>query len=220
MDRYDFAIIGAGPGGEAAANKARELGASVAIVDSGWFGGSCPHIGCVPSKALLNSAARHAENPATYDWARASARRDYMINRAPDAAEPDDRGHVTALEAAGAVAYRGTARIVGPGRVAITHDGVTHEIGARNVVVAVGSTSKAAPIDGHRAGPGLDEPRGDPGPDAAGEPADPGRRADGLRARAGLRPVRRADDHRPVRPAARADRSSAQLRGGPPGPRA
>ena len=34
MDRYDFVIIGAGPGGEAAANKARELGASVAIVDS------------------------------------------------------------------------------------------------------------------------------------------------------------------------------------------
>ena len=48
MDHYDFVIIGAGPGGEAAANKARELGATVAIVDSGWFGGSCPHIGCIP----------------------------------------------------------------------------------------------------------------------------------------------------------------------------
>ena len=92
MDTFDFVIIGAGPGGEAAANKARELGASVAVVDARWFGGSCPHIGCVPSKALLNSAARHAANPAAYDWARASARRDYMINRAADAAEPDDSG--------------------------------------------------------------------------------------------------------------------------------
>ncbi len=148
MDHYDFAIIGAGPGGEAAANKARELGASVAIADSVWFGGSCPHIGCIPSKSLLNSAARHAANPAAYDWPRASARRDYMINRAPDAAEPDDAGHVTALEAVGAVAYRGTARIVRPGRVAIAHDGVTHEIGAKDVIVAVGSTSKSAPIEG------------------------------------------------------------------------
>ena len=47
MDTFDFAIIGAGPAGEAAAYKARELGASVAVVDRRWFGGSCPHIGCV-----------------------------------------------------------------------------------------------------------------------------------------------------------------------------
>ena len=62
MDTFDFVIIGAGPAGEAAAHKARELGASVAIVDREWFGGSCPHIGCVPSKALLHAAARHHED--------------------------------------------------------------------------------------------------------------------------------------------------------------
>ena len=65
MDTFDFVIIGAGPAGEAAAHKARELGASAAIVDRRWFGGSCPFIGCLPSKALLFSAARHAANPAT-----------------------------------------------------------------------------------------------------------------------------------------------------------
>jgi pyruvate/2-oxoglutarate dehydrogenase complex dihydrolipoamide dehydrogenase (E3) component len=148
METYDFAIIGAGPAGEAATHKARELGATVAIIDGRWFGGSCPHIGCVPSKALLNSAARHAANPAAYDWSRASARRDYMINRAADADEPDDTGHVQALEGAGAVAYRGIGRIIAPGRVAIAHDAVSHEIAARDVVVAVGSTSKMPPIDG------------------------------------------------------------------------
>jgi pyruvate/2-oxoglutarate dehydrogenase complex dihydrolipoamide dehydrogenase (E3) component len=147
-DSYDFVIIGAGPAGEAAAQKARAFGQSVAIVDSQWFGGSCPHIGCVPSKALLNSAARHAANPATYDWAKASARRDYMVNRAADADEPDDSGHVTALEEAGAVAYRGTGRIVGRGRVAVTHDKMTHEIAGREVVVAIGSTSKVPPLEG------------------------------------------------------------------------
>ncbi len=153
METFDFAIIGAGPGGEAAAYKARELGASVAVIDRLWFGGSCPHIGCVPSKALLNSAARHAANPAEYDWTRASERRDYMVNRPADADVPDDSSHVRALEAAGAVVYRGTGRITGPGRVEVTHDDARHEIRARNVVVAVGSTSKVPPIDGIEAIP-------------------------------------------------------------------
>jgi pyruvate/2-oxoglutarate dehydrogenase complex dihydrolipoamide dehydrogenase (E3) component len=148
MDSFDFVIIGAGPAGEAATHKARELGASVAIIDQRWFGGSCPHIGCVPSKALLNSAARHAANPATYDWTRASERRDYMVNRAPDAAEPDDSGHVKALEGDGATVYRGTGRITAPGRVAVSHDGVTHVIAGREVIVAVGSVSKVPPVDG------------------------------------------------------------------------
>ena len=148
MDTYDFAIIGAGPAGEAAANKARQLGATVAIVDRRWVGGSCPFIGCIPSKALLNSAARHTANPAAYDWARASTRRDYMINRSTDAPEPDDTSHIRALEGVGAVVIRGTGRIVGTGRVEVRHDDEVHELSARNIVVAVGSTSKVPPLDG------------------------------------------------------------------------
>ncbi len=147
MQTFDFVVIGAGPAGEATAHKARALGASVAIIDRRWFGGSCPHIGCVPSKALLHAAERHASG-ADYPWPRASARRDYMVNRAPDAADPDDTSHVKALESDGAIVYRGEGRIVGRGRVAVTHDGVSHEIAGRNVVVAVGSSSKVPPIEG------------------------------------------------------------------------
>ena len=148
VDTFDFVIIGAGPAGEAAAFKARELGASVAIVDRRWFGGSCPHIGCLPSKSLLASAARHHANPATYDWAAASKARDYMVNRPPGAAEPDDSSHFDALVAAGVVAYRGTGTIEGHGRVVVRHDAAAHELTATNVVVAVGSTSKRPPVDG------------------------------------------------------------------------
>jgi pyruvate/2-oxoglutarate dehydrogenase complex dihydrolipoamide dehydrogenase (E3) component len=148
MDPFDFVIIGAGPAGEAAAYKARELGASVAIVDRRWFGGSCPHIGCIPSKSLLHGAARHAENPAAYPWSRASSRRDYMVNRPTDADEPDDTSHVRALEAAGIVVYRGSARIVGRGLVAVSHDEATHEVPGANVVVAVGSGSRMPPLEG------------------------------------------------------------------------
>lgn len=145
---FDLAIIGAGPGGEAAAYAARELGLSVAIVDRRWFGGSCPHIACVPSKALLHAAAEHAVDPVAYPWARASERRDWMINRAPDAAEPDDSGHRQRLEDAGAVVHPGTATIVGRGELEVRHDEATHRLRAREVVVAVGSVSTVPDIPG------------------------------------------------------------------------
>jgi pyruvate/2-oxoglutarate dehydrogenase complex dihydrolipoamide dehydrogenase (E3) component len=144
---FDFAIIGAGPAGEAAANMALERGATVAIADRLWFGGSCPHIGCIPSKSLLNAAARRACGD-DYPWERASTRRDFMINRAPDAAEPDDSSHVKALEKVGAVTHRGTARIVGVGRVEVRHDDVSQTIEGRNVIVAVGSSTKVPEIEG------------------------------------------------------------------------
>ncbi|MEP6637902.1 MAG: NAD(P)/FAD-dependent oxidoreductase [Chloroflexota bacterium] len=148
MDTYDFVIIGAGPGGEAAAHKARELGATVAIIDRQWFGGSCPHIGCLPSKSLLADAAKHHANPATRDWPTTSKHRDFMVNRPADAEEPDDSSHVKSLTGAGAVVYRGTSTIAGRGMVTVKHDDVSHELGATNVVVAVGSVSKRPPIDG------------------------------------------------------------------------
>jgi pyruvate/2-oxoglutarate dehydrogenase complex dihydrolipoamide dehydrogenase (E3) component len=148
MDSFDFVIIGAGPAGEAATYKARELGASVAVIDRRWFGGSCPHIGCLPSKSLLDGAARHAANPARYDWSAASAQRDFMVNRPATAEEPDDTGHVRGLEGSGAVVYRGTGTVVGRGRVAVTHDGTSHELTARNLMIAVGSESKRPPIEG------------------------------------------------------------------------
>jgi pyruvate/2-oxoglutarate dehydrogenase complex dihydrolipoamide dehydrogenase (E3) component len=148
METFDFVIIGAGPAGEAAANEARARGATVAIIDRLWFGGSCPHIGCLPSKSLLHGAAEHAANRGAYSWQRASARRDYMVNRAADAEEPDDSSHVKRLEDAGAVCYRGTAQIMGRGRVEIRHDDRAHEIAGRDVIVAVGSTSKIPPLPG------------------------------------------------------------------------
>ncbi len=148
METFDFIIIGAGPAGEAAAFEARGRGATVAVIDRRWFGGSCPHIGCLPSKSLLHGADEHHANPASYSWDRASAARDFMVNRPADAAEPDDSSHVKRLEDAGAVCYRGSARIVGRGRVEIRHDDAVHEVRSANVMVAVGSQSKVPPLPG------------------------------------------------------------------------
>jgi pyruvate/2-oxoglutarate dehydrogenase complex dihydrolipoamide dehydrogenase (E3) component len=153
VEPLDFVIIGAGPAGESAAFEARRRGATVAIIDRRWFGGSCPHIGCLPSKSLLDSADRHHRNPGAWSWPKASARRDWMINRAPDADEPDDTAHVEPLEKAGAMVYRGEARILSPGVVEVLHDTAIHRVHARNVIVAVGSSSKVPPVPGLEAIP-------------------------------------------------------------------
>lgn len=139
-------IIGAGAAGEAAAHYARARGASVAIVDRDLFGGSCPFWACMPSKTLLHAAEVRAHG-GEYPWPAASARRDYMIVR-ERRDYPDDSGHVKGLTAAGATPIRGTATIRGPGRVDVTHEGTTHELAARDIVIAVGSEGKVPPIDG------------------------------------------------------------------------
>jgi pyruvate/2-oxoglutarate dehydrogenase complex dihydrolipoamide dehydrogenase (E3) component len=145
---FDFVIIGAGPAGESAAFEARHRGASVAIVDRRWFGGSCPHIGCVPSKSLLDGAARHHANPAAWSWRQASDRRDYMVNRPAGAEQPNDTSHVKPLQDAGVTVYRGDARVATRGTVEVDHDGQVHELEATHIVVAVGSTSKVPPLAG------------------------------------------------------------------------
>ena len=61
-DSYDVIVIGAGPGGYVAAIRAAQLGMSVACVEKReTLGGTCLNIGCIPSKALLQSSEKYAE---------------------------------------------------------------------------------------------------------------------------------------------------------------
>ena len=146
MERFDLVVIGAGTAGEAATYYAREQGASVAVIDRDLFGGSCPFWACMPSKALLHAAAIH-HGGGDYPWERASAFRDYMINR-ENRDRPDDSGHVTGLEGAGATVIRGSAALAGPNQVRVGDRLLT----ADRVILAVGSVSRI-PHDL----PGLDE---------------------------------------------------------------
>jgi pyruvate/2-oxoglutarate dehydrogenase complex dihydrolipoamide dehydrogenase (E3) component len=148
MERFDIVVIGAGAAGEAAAHYARTRGASVAIIDRHLFGGSCPFVACMPSKALLHAAAVHHAG-GDYGWRQASDFRDYMINREGTDA-PDDSGHVRSLETAGATVARGTASFIGPGRIAVRHEGQEHELEAGAVILAVGSTSRVPDLPGLR----------------------------------------------------------------------
>src|SRR5215217_8475397 len=56
MPHFDVVVLGAGPGGYVAAIRAVQLGKSVAVVESKYWGGVCLNVGCIPSKALLRNA--------------------------------------------------------------------------------------------------------------------------------------------------------------------
>ena len=143
VDRFDIVVIGAGASGEAAAFYARDRGASVAVVDRALFGGSCPFWACMPSKALLHAAAVHHIG-GDYPWKNASDFRDDMINR-DGSDEPDDSGHVSGLEKAGATVIRGTASLAGPGRVRVDGE---RELEAGAIVLAIGSVSRVPDLPG------------------------------------------------------------------------
>jgi pyruvate/2-oxoglutarate dehydrogenase complex dihydrolipoamide dehydrogenase (E3) component len=146
MEQFEIVIVGAGAGGEAAALLAAGRGAKVAIVDRELFGGSCPFWACMPSKALLHAAAVHRAG-GDYPWPKASAFRDYMINR-QGTDWPDDSEHVSSLEKAGATVIRGTARFAAPGRLTVQADGSPRELQASAVILAVGSHSRIPDLPG------------------------------------------------------------------------
>jgi dihydrolipoamide dehydrogenase len=147
MDDFDFVIIGAGAAGEAAAFRALARGASVAIVDRDLFGGSCPFWACLPSKTLLHAAGIHALG-GDYPWARAAARRDWMINR-EGIPYPSDAGHVARLAEAGAEVVHGEARVAGRGAVRVRlAGGGERELRGRFLVVAVGTRGAVPDLPG------------------------------------------------------------------------
>ena len=90
---FDLVVLGAGTGGYAAAFRASQLGLKVALVDEDKLGGTCLHRGCIPTKALLESAAfferlRHAADfglnlpgEATIDYPQMAKRRDQVVTR-------------------------------------------------------------------------------------------------------------------------------------------
>ena len=110
-DNYDVVVIGAGASGEAAADYAALRGASVALIEKDLVGGSCAYWACMPSKALLHAAEVRAAG-GEYPWPKASAFRDWMINRT-ERPYPDDTSHARGHERAGVTVVRATSRVFG-----------------------------------------------------------------------------------------------------------
>ena len=116
-DRFDLVVIGGGPGGYVAAIRAAQLGLRTACIDKrGLFGGTCLHVGCIPSKALLHSYERYAE--AKHEFAEHGIRVDglavdlaQMMTRKQAKVDELARGTAFLLKKAKVEMIAGAARI-------------------------------------------------------------------------------------------------------------
>jgi dihydrolipoamide dehydrogenase len=152
-NEFDVVILGAGSGGYACALRAAQLGLSVALVEKGKIGGTCLHVGCIPTKALLHAAevadnARESEQfgvNATLegiDMGGVNKYKDGVVSRL-------FKGLTGLIRGRGITVVEGEGRLVGPRTVQV--NGEQYVGGA--VVLASGSYPKSLPgldVDGHR----------------------------------------------------------------------
>jgi dihydrolipoamide dehydrogenase len=152
-DSFDVVVLGAGSGGYACALRAAQLGLSVALVEKGRLGGTCLHVGCIPTKALLHAAevadaARDSEQfgvNATFESIDMGG-----VNKYKDAVVAKlFKGLTGLIRGRGITVVEGDGKLAGPHTVEVNgrrYDG-------RSVVLASGSYSRSLPgleVDGDR----------------------------------------------------------------------
>jgi dihydrolipoamide dehydrogenase len=150
---FDVLILGAGSGGYACALRAAQLGLSVGLVERDKVGGTCLHVGCIPTKALLHAAevAESARESAQFgvratldgiDMPAVNAYKDGVVSRL-------FKGLTGLVKGRGITVVEGSGRLTGPREVTV--DGKAYT--GRNVVLASGSYSRSLPgldVDGER----------------------------------------------------------------------
>jgi dihydrolipoamide dehydrogenase len=163
---FDLVVLGAGTGGYTAAFRAAQLGLKVALVDEDKIGGTCLHRGCIPTKALLESAAftervRNAKElglklpgEPEVDYVQMAARRDQVVKRLWTGLKTlIDKNKVTWIQ--------GRGRLEGPTKIRVSQAGEDGTPGAggerlleaNDVILATGSRVKSLPgldVDGKR----------------------------------------------------------------------
>ena len=156
MAKYDLVIIGSGPGGYVAAIRASQWGLKTAVIEKDPFlGGTCLHVGCIPTKVFLHHADlydnfKRAEEfgfevkDVKVNWPAMLARKQKIVNK--------HAGGIGALFKKNKVdSITGWGRIAGPGRVSIEKDGKTTELETTYTMIATGSEARSLPgveIDG------------------------------------------------------------------------
>ncbi len=174
MSQHDVIIIGGGPGGYVAAIRAAQHGLNVGLVDKDYqLGGTCLRVGCIPSKALLESSEKFYEvkrglsdegivvSGVELDLTAMLARKTKIV-------EQFGRGVASLLKKNKVTYYNGTARFTGPGKVAVKlADKKEQAISAGKIVIATGSKSVTLPgikLDGKIVGTSTEALSYDPVP--------------------------------------------------------
>lgn len=151
---YNVAVIGAGPGGYVAAIRAAQLGASVAIVEKQYLGGTCLNVGCIPSKAMLHVAETlyhlesleelgiHLPKAPTFDMAKAMAFKDKVVKRMTG-------GVGTLMKANNIDVFDGLGTVDASRNVTVAKsDGSSAQFSADKIILATGSVPLMPPFPG------------------------------------------------------------------------
>ena len=150
MAKYDVAIIGSGPGGYIAAIRAGELGLKTIVVEKDpYLGGTCLHVGCIPTKVLLHHADvyDHFKNGAELgfdvtglkiNWANILDRKNKIVKK-------HAKGIEFLFKKNKVEWVQGWGRYEGPGKVSVEKDGKKTIIEASNVLLISGSEARSLP---------------------------------------------------------------------------
>ena len=143
---YDLIVIGTGPGGYVCAIRAAQLGMKTAVVEKrATFGGTCLNIGCIPSKAMLHASELYEE--AGYRFAemgikvgKPSVDLAALLKYKDQNVESNVKGVAFLFKKNKIEAFRGSGRIIAPGKVEVKgEDGNTQTLETNNIVIATGS---------------------------------------------------------------------------------
>ncbi len=158
--QHDLVVIGAGPGGYVAAIRAAQLGLDTACIErEPVLGGTCLRVGCIPSKALLESTEKYiearerlAEHGITTGEVAFDLER--MMKRKQSVVESLTSGIAGLFKKNKITRYSGHGRIDGPGKVIVEGDNPA-TLEAKHILIATGSASsplKGITVDGDRIG--------------------------------------------------------------------
>jgi dihydrolipoamide dehydrogenase len=151
--QFDVIVVGGGPGGYVSAIRCAQLGLKTAIVEKySTFGGTCLNVGCIPSKALLDSSEHYynaSHTFATHGIKLKDLKVDMpqMIARKNEVVEQTTAGITYLFKKNKVTAYQGLGSFIDKNTISIKKaDGSTEHITAKNVVIATGSKPTELPF--------------------------------------------------------------------------
>ncbi|MBQ4915421.1 dihydrolipoyl dehydrogenase [Maribacter sp. MMG018] len=154
MNQYDVAIIGSGPGGYVAAIRCAQLGMKTAIIEKySTLGGTCLNVGCIPSKALLDSshhyedAVKHFEEHGIDIPGEIKVNLEQMIARKQGVVDQTTKGVQFLMDKNKIEVFEGVGSFKDATHVNIKkNDGKTETIEAKNIIIATGSKPSTLPF--------------------------------------------------------------------------
>ncbi|MEX0313006.1 MAG: dihydrolipoyl dehydrogenase [Allomuricauda sp.] len=154
MNQYDVAVIGSGPGGYVAAIRCAQLGMKTAIIEKyNTLGGTCLNVGCIPSKALLDSshhyedAIKHFEEHGIDIPGEVKVNLEQMINRKQGVVDQTTKGIQFLMDKNKIDVYHGLGSFKDATHVNIKNEkGKTETIEAKHIIIATGSKPSTLPF--------------------------------------------------------------------------